>query len=106
MVLVIIAILAAIAIPAMTGWIDKANEKAVLAEARAALIAAQTLLAEDAASTSPTVSAIDVEVLASLGSGTVSGLAGDSSGVITGITYNDGKYTAVYDDESWDISKN
>ena len=43
-VLVIIAVLAAIAIPAMTGWIDKASERSSLTEARAVILAAESLL--------------------------------------------------------------
>ncbi|MCQ4638026.1 prepilin-type N-terminal cleavage/methylation domain-containing protein [Anaerovorax odorimutans] len=42
-VLVILAILAAILIPSMIGWIRKANEKTVLVEARNALLALQTV---------------------------------------------------------------
>lgn len=45
-VLVILAILAAIAIPAYTGYIDKANQRAVIAEARSVLMAAQTVASE------------------------------------------------------------
>ncbi|MEG1559648.1 MAG: prepilin-type N-terminal cleavage/methylation domain-containing protein [Clostridia bacterium] len=41
-VLVILAILAAILIPSLTGYIAEANKKAVIAEARSVLIAAQT----------------------------------------------------------------
>jgi len=41
-VLVILAILAALLIPALTGYIDRANEEKVIAEARMALMAAQT----------------------------------------------------------------
>ena len=46
-VLVILAILAAILIPTMMGWINKANDKTVAAEARAALIAIQTVVTEN-----------------------------------------------------------
>ena len=49
-VLVILAILAAIAIPAYTGYIDKANQRAVIAEARSVLVAAQTIASETYAS--------------------------------------------------------
>ena len=43
-VLVIIAVLAAVAIPAMTGWIDKASERSSLTEARAVILATESLL--------------------------------------------------------------
>ena len=42
-VLVILAILMAIAIPALTGYIDKAKERAAIAEAKTALTALQTI---------------------------------------------------------------
>ena len=40
-VLTILAVLAALLVPALTGYIDKANEAKVLAEARTVLTAAQ-----------------------------------------------------------------
>ena len=42
MVLVILAILAALLIPALTGYIDKANKEKVIAECRMAVMAVQT----------------------------------------------------------------
>ncbi|MEA4911981.1 MAG: prepilin-type N-terminal cleavage/methylation domain-containing protein [Oscillospiraceae bacterium] len=50
-VLVILAILAAIMIPSMTGWIDKAKDKSDLVECREALLAAQTIASEQYAKT-------------------------------------------------------
>ncbi|MFA6947718.1 MAG: prepilin-type N-terminal cleavage/methylation domain-containing protein [Eubacteriales bacterium] len=44
--LVIIAILAAIMIPSLAGYINKAREKAAVAECRAAVVAAQTFASE------------------------------------------------------------
>ena len=46
MVLVILAILAALLIPALTGYIDRAKEKNVIAETRQCVMAAQTLYDE------------------------------------------------------------
>ena len=46
-VLVILAILAALLIPALTGDIDKAKNKSVIAETRQTVMAAQTLYDED-----------------------------------------------------------
>ena len=104
-VLVIIAILAAIAIPAMTGWIDKANQKAILAEARTVLMAAQTLASESyGVDGNATASAADVEELADVG-GTVSGITLDGNKV-SGIKYDDGKYTATYASGGWVTDKN
>lgn len=45
-VLVILAILAAVLIPTLTGYIDKAKGKAVVAEARGVYLAAQTAVSE------------------------------------------------------------
>ncbi len=45
-VLVIIAILAALLIPALTGYINKAKEKSITAETRQAVMATQTLVDE------------------------------------------------------------
>ena len=104
-VLVIIAILAAIAIPAMTGWIDKANARAILAEARTVLLAAQTLVSESyGVDGNATASAADVEELADVG-GTVSAIT-LTDNKVTGITYDDGKYTATYAGAEWVTAKN
>lgn len=45
-VLVILAILAALLIPALTGYIDKANEKKVISETRQVVMAAQSLVSD------------------------------------------------------------
>ena len=45
-VLVIIAILAAITVPTMSTYIDKANEKKIVTDARSLYVAAQTILTE------------------------------------------------------------
>lgn len=45
-VLVILAILAAVMIPSLTGYIDKANQKSLISETRSAVMAAQTLASE------------------------------------------------------------
>ena len=75
-VLVILAILAAILIPTLTGYIDKANEKKVIAEARMTLMAAQSTLSEYYGKTIDEATAIaQIDKLAEIG--TVSG-----SGVI------------------------
>jgi type IV pilus assembly protein PilA len=48
-VLVILTILAAITIPAMTGFIDEADDKANVAEARTGYVAAQAFITEQCA---------------------------------------------------------
>lgn len=59
-VLVILAILAAIVIPSMVGWIDKAKQKSAVVEGRSMLLAAQTIASENYinASTALTVTAL------------------------------------------------
>lgn len=46
-VLAILAILATLLIPTMTGYIDKANEEKIIAETRMAVMAAQTVVSEN-----------------------------------------------------------
>ncbi len=46
-VLMILAILAALLIPSLTGYIDKAKEKALIAQTRQAVMAAQTVIDEE-----------------------------------------------------------
>ena len=54
-VLVILAILAALLIPALTGYIDKANEKKAISECRMLVMAAQTVASEEHGSTGGTI---------------------------------------------------
>lgn len=56
-VLAILAILAAMLVPALTGYIDKAKEKKIVAEARSAVIAAQTVSSEYYAKENKVISA-------------------------------------------------
>ena len=51
-VLAILAILAAMLVPALTGYIDKANEKKLTAATRQVVVAAQTVVSEKYASSS------------------------------------------------------
>jgi len=83
-VLVILAILAAILIPSMVGWIDKANQKTVVAEARAALLACQTLASE------------------SYGE---DGSASVDVAKVTGMTYAGGDYTATWNGTKWTVAE-
>ncbi len=45
-VLVILAILAAILVPSMISWIDEANRKSIITEARSAYVATQTVASQ------------------------------------------------------------
>lgn len=94
-VLVILAILAAILIPTLTGYIDKANEKAVMAEARSAVMAANTLVAEKYAGGSVTVDEANIAELAELASSDITSLS-VGSGYIKSLTYDNGTYHVQY----------
>lgn len=52
-VLVILGILAALLVPALTGYLDKANAQKVKATTRQVVLAAQTLISEDYAKNGP-----------------------------------------------------
>ncbi len=106
-VLVILAILAAILIPSLTGYIDKANQKVVVAECRAAVLAAQTLASEAYGTNktaSPTIATADVETLAELAKDTVKSVTFDTGAAttagkfkVTQLVYTHGGYTCTYD---------
>lgn len=125
MVLVILAILAALLIPALTGYIDKAKQKQIIAETRQVVMAAQTLVDEaygtkDVGATitvgktnSDTVKIDDVaklaEVKGEINSVTV-GKIGDVPNKITEVQYTkNGKkctFTASATDQgSYDVAK-
>lgn len=84
-VLVILAILAALLVPAMTGYIDKANQKSAIAECRMAVMAAQTLAAEEYGdgNAAPNLAVTDIKNLA------------DVPGTISAVTVQAGKVTAL-----------
>lgn len=93
-VLVILAILAALLIPALTGYIDKANQKKVVAETRQCVMAAQTLHDEayGNGTSEPTVD--QIKTLAEV-SGTVSNVTYVDEVVAT-LTYSDGSHSCTY----------
>lgn len=121
-VLVIIAIMAAFAIPAYTGFVDRAKQSEVLASGRVILVAAQTA-AQETYSKDGSLTAADATDQATLlglietySKITGVGKAADTSGLnytvtvsttgeVTGITYTDGTYQAVYSGGDWTTSK-
>jgi len=115
-VLVILAILAAIMVPALLGWIDKAKEKEILLEGRSVYLAAQTYASEEYGKSSPSQSAItsdegivDIEALAGVEGGTVSGIAFEGSSgrkafIVNEITYTSGGLKATYKDGQWTVT--
>lgn len=121
-VLVILGILAALLIPALTGYIDNANEKKVAAEARTALMAAQTVISDtygtkgEITSIKGDTEAKSAENLVALtafkdlaeGCTSITSITIDNNKV-TGMVYEADDYTATYtvtDDgkASWTIS--
>ena len=103
-VLVILAILAAFLVPTLTGYVDRANEKSLVSEARLAVMAAQTITDEAyATGVKPefgtNVKADDIKKLAEI-DGTITAVSFDSTSTskITSLTYKakDGKKQCVY----------
>ena len=101
-VLVILAILAAFLVPTLTGYVDRANEKALIAETRLAVMAAQTLGDEVyAAGKTPefgdgkTVLATDVKTLAEV-DGTIESVTYNDKAKVTALTYKSGGKSCNY----------
>lgn len=117
-VLVILAILAAIMIPALTGWIDKAKEKQVMLDARNFEMAAQAGLYQEYAvngktDEKPTYTGdlktyIDGVIGDAAGKIVSVAIETDQKGTITELTYkSNDEYTATYnlsgDNAGWKI---
>ena len=105
-VLVIIAILAAMLIPAMTGYINKAKEKSITSETRQAVMAAQTLVDEKYATNQETKITVgdvetssvkfdDIQKLAEV-KGAISKVTVDDDGKVTELVYSNGGKTCTY----------
>lgn len=92
-VLVILAILAAIMIPAMTGWIDKSREKRAVIGCRTCVTAAQTLASEQYAivgAGNVTLEPAEVLALAKLGgTGTVNSVTVGAPAVVDELIYTE-----------------
>ena len=120
-VLVIIAILAAMLIPALTGYIDKAKNKSIIAETRSAVMAAQTLVDEAYGKTDvgegldeTDIAVKDIAELAEVDADKISNFALNDDGTkVASLTYTDGKKVCTYNPENkssnsdgaYDISK-
>lgn len=106
-VLVILGILIALLVPSLTGYIKKADEKVVLAEARNAQMAVQTIASEKYDSTNIAESDMsssdlrDAEELAELAENSIQSAHLGADNRIMRMTYS-GKYTANYtSDGGW-----
>lgn len=101
-VLVIMSILAAIAIPSMMGWIEDAKQKQVLIGARNAYMAVQTVILEEYARgelEAETLTTEQIEkagVYASFDGEILSGSIDPESGVITEFSYVQDEHMATY----------
>lgn len=128
-VLVILAILIALLVPTLTGYIDKANEKKVLAEAKLALNAAQVTETEAYSTESTETSsyvAAEFDVIANKDKTDASGekakeliklgevdttkvtvykYTPESNGKIKSLTFSNAKYTAQYTEGKWSTSE-
>ena len=113
-VLVIIAILAAMLIPALTGYIDKAKNKSIIAETRSAVMAAQTLVDEAYGKTDVGEGLKEIAELAEVDADKISNFALNDDGTkVATLTYTDGKKVCTYNPENkssnsdgaYDISK-
>ena len=104
-VLVIIAILAAMLIPALTGYIDKAKNKSIIAETRSAVMAAQTLIDEAYGKTDvgeglkeTNIDVEDIAELAEVDATKISNFKLNEDGTkVATLTYTDGKKVCTYD---------
>lgn len=114
-VLVILAILAALLVPALTGYIDKANDQAIIAKTRSLVMAAQTLESEaygkaktnaDGTVTYTHPTAAEVGALAEVTDGTID-VKYKNDGKIESLTYTDGtkKRQCKFDGTNYNVTK-
>lgn len=103
-VLVIIAILAAMLIPALTGYIDKAKDKDIIAETCSAVMATQTLVDEEYAGKDVgsavefdkgNVTVTNITELAEI-DGTIDGVEINKDGKVTKLVYTKDGKTCTY----------
>lgn len=116
-VLVIIAILAAVLIPSLTGYIDKANEKAAITKARNFVMAAQTIASEaygegkvanldTTKNTSSTfiLDAFKLSEVSTDGTGYKVTVKMTTKGKITEVIFADGTYVVTYKDGGFSVT--
>lgn len=105
-VLVILAILAALLIPAMTGWIDKANEKSDYVAARTLLLAAQTLASEAyVGAKDGTVTSSAIYALAQIDAVYTCGDATYTAGKVTNLVVTGQRLVLTWNGTSWAEAK-
>lgn len=111
------AILAAIMVPSLIGWIDKSREKQHILEARNVYLATQTVVFEQAKLPSTsftdgdkiTLTAEEISSINDLTKLTTADQIGtiivDEGGVIKKFKYTPSGYEATFKDEAWTIKK-
>ena len=92
-VIAILGILAAIAIPRLAGFTDRANSSAVVAEAKTILTAYSTLVADDPTRTS----------LPGQNDPELTDLTGEIKGILSTPTVNAGKIGFTYERSGWTV---
>ena len=93
-VIAILGILAAIAVPRLVGFTDKANAKACLADSRIVLTAYTTLVAEDPA----------IVTLPAGDGTTFTALAGTLKGTVSAPTVVNGEISFIYTLNGWEVT--
>ncbi|MFI3327342.1 MAG: prepilin-type N-terminal cleavage/methylation domain-containing protein [Clostridia bacterium] len=99
-VIAIIVILAAIAVPTFAGFIDNANKTSATSEARNVYMALKIIAVEneiDGTAYDATAAATEAKIDAAVTTGTVT-ISSFTSEADIDFTYNDGKYTVTYED--------
>ena len=108
-VLVILAILAAMLIPALTGYINKANDQAIIAKTRSLVMAAQTLESEAYGKTKTGDSithpeASDIGTLAEVTDGSIV-VTYSNDAKVTTLVYTDGNgRVCTYADGAYEVT--
>lgn len=116
----VLAILAAVLIPSLTGYIDKARQQQIIAETRSVVMAAQVIVSEDyavdssvAGSSGYLTDAVSNEILTlAEAGGTIDSLeiqgadtatADKPAGKVTSLTYTNDDVTCVYNFDGADL---
>ncbi len=120
-VIVIILILAAVMVPSMLKYIDRANKanckadaatilSQVQADYAASQASEQTEVTIDWTTTGETIGGVTVKIgaIANVATNNAVFTVGDKDGYseITAFAYNNGKYTATWDGTAWTVTKN
>ncbi|QNM06134.1 prepilin-type N-terminal cleavage/methylation domain-containing protein [Qiania dongpingensis] len=118
-VIVIILILAAVMVPSMLKYIDRANKanckadaatilSQVQADYAASQASEQTEVTIDWTNTGEVIGGVTVKIGTTAASNNAVFTVGDKDGYseITAFTYNNGKYTATWDGTAWTVTKN